>query len=90
MKRDTEVQLIQEHDRVPVATGDRLHVIATPLLMTRDEVATALQVPADTVTHLHRDGQLCGVRIGKHLRWRPEDVHAFVQGLGDDRGAVPV
>ena len=67
-----------------------MQTIATPLLMTKDEVAAALQVPADTVTHLHRDGQLPGVKIGKHLRWRPEDVQAFVQGLGDDRGTAQI
>ncbi len=67
-----------------------MQAISVPLLMTKDEVATALQVPPDTVTHLHRDGQLRGVMVGKHLRWRPEDVHAFVQGLAEDRGAVPV
>ncbi len=61
--------------------------ISCPLLLTRDEVAATLQVPAETIDNLHRTGQLRAWKIGKHLRWRPADVRAFVEKLGDDAGA---
>lgn len=54
------------------------------LLLERDEVARALRVPADTVLNLHRTKQLVAVRVGKHLRWKPADVRAYVDGLGDN------
>lgn len=55
-----------------------------PLVMTKQQVAEALTVSEDTIENLHRVGQLRGVLIGKHLRWRPADVSAFVEGLGGE------
>ena len=59
-------------------------VTGWPLLLTREEVAAVLQVPADTVDNLHRVRHLRGCRVGKHLRWRPDDVRSFVAKLGDE------
>ncbi|GMU22981.1 MAG: hypothetical protein AMXMBFR13_30650 [Phycisphaerae bacterium] len=63
--------------------ADREHVDAAvaPLVLTRDQVAAALQVSAETIEGLHRMGRLRGVRIGRHLRWRPGDVTAYVERL---------
>ena len=55
---------------------------AVHLVLTRKQVAERLQVPVDTVENLHRTGQLRGVKVGKHKRWRPTDVETFVQQLG--------
>lgn len=55
------------------------------LVFTREQVAALLQVSEDTIANLHRTGQLRGVKIGKHLRWRPADVRAFVEGLGKNQ-----
>lgn len=55
----------------------------TPLVFTRAQVATLLQVPEDTVENLHRTGQLSGLKIGKHLRWWPDDVRGFVEALAN-------
>lgn len=52
-----------------------------PLLLNCDQVAALLQVTRDTIQNLHRVRQLRGVKVGKHLRWRPEDVRSFVERL---------
>lgn len=52
-----------------------------PWLLCCDDVAALLQVTRDTIQNLHRVRQLRGVKVGKHLRWRPEDVRSFVEGL---------
>jgi len=56
------------------------------LLLTDEEVGWQLGVPASTVRNLHRVGQLAGVVIGRHLRWRQADVAAFVEGLRPGNG----
>lgn len=56
----------------------------TPLVLTRDQVASVLQVPPDTIENLHRTRQLCGFQIGKHLRWDPDHVRAFAKQLATD------
>lgn len=54
-----------------------------PLVLTVEQVAELLQVSRDTVENLHRTRQLPAVRIGKHNRWRPQDVRRFVENLAD-------
>lgn len=56
-----------------------------PLLLDKDGVAAMLTVSADTVLNLHRVRALPGVLVGKHLRWRPADVVAYVEKLGGDQ-----
>jgi len=51
------------------------------LLLTREETAELLTVPATTIDNLHRTGQLCGVKVGKHLRWTPAVVRQYVDQL---------
>ena len=51
----------------------------TPHVLTCANVARLLQVPEATIDNLHRTGQLCGFRIGKHLRWSPAAVRAFAE-----------
>lgn len=60
-------------------TTSRLEL--TPLVLTKAQVGTLLQVPADTVENLHRTGQLSGFLVGKHLRWLPDDVREFAKAL---------
>ena len=54
------------------------------LLLTREEVSQLLEVPADTITNLHRVRLLPGVKVGKHLRWKPEAVQEYVDGLAPE------
>ena len=54
------------------------------LLLTREEVSQLLEVPPDTIANLHRVRLLSGVKIGKHLRWRPGDVLQYVESLGPE------
>ena len=56
-------------------------VIQSTLVLTCEQVAKMLQVPEDTVKNLHRTRQLPGVMVGKHLRFKPCSVRAFVEGL---------
>jgi len=51
------------------------------LLWTDEQTAGALGVTVNTVEGLHRTGQLVGLKVGRHLRWRPSDVVAFVERL---------
>lgn len=52
-----------------------------PLLMNLDDTACLLAVPPDTVRQLHRVGRLPGVKVGRHLRWAPQQVERFIDGL---------
>ena len=54
---------------------------ATALLLTAEGAAEALAVPESTIRNLHRTGQLPGVLVGKHLRFSPAALHAFVERL---------
>ena len=62
-----------------VPTTIRLELV--PHVLTRAQVATLLQVPEDTIENLHRTGQLSGLKIGKHLRWWPDNVRKFAEAL---------
>ena len=55
-----------------------------PHVLTRAQVAALLQVPEDTIENLHRTGQLSGLKIGKHLRWWPDDVRKFAETLANN------
>jgi len=48
-------------------------------MMTTREVAALLAVPESTVRIKWRDWQLPAYRIGKHLRFRERDVHAWIE-----------
>jgi excisionase family DNA binding protein len=43
-----------------------------------DDLAAALRCPRSTIYWLHAVGRLKGVKIGRMLRFRPEDVQAFL------------
>ena len=53
----------------------------TPLLLTAEAAAMALAVPEATIQNLHRTGQLRGILVGKHLRFSPAQLRAFVERL---------
>lgn len=56
-----------------------------PLVLTAAEAAAMLNVPPVTLVNLHRIGALRGVLVGRHLRWKPADVAAFVESLEPGR-----
>jgi excisionase family DNA binding protein len=45
-----------------------------------DDLAAAFSCPRSTIYWLHSTGRLKGVKIGRMLRFRPEDVQAFLDG----------
>ena len=47
-------------------------------LMPACEVAAILGVPERTVRERWREWNLPAYRIGKHLRWREREVHAWI------------
>ncbi len=55
-----------------------------PLLLDREQVATWLNVDVSTIDNLHRFKRLRGCKVGRALRWRPEDVTRFVAELQPD------
>lgn len=49
-------------------------------LMSVGDLSTVLQVPAATIYAWRYKGiGPTGLRVGKHLRFRPSDVHAWIQ-----------
>jgi excisionase family DNA binding protein len=50
-------------------------------LMTVAEVAGVLRYGEQTVWRMVRHKEIAHVRMGKDIRFRPEDVRAFVAGL---------
>lgn len=59
-----------------------------PLLLTAEGAAKALAVPEATIRNLHRTGQLPGVLVGKHLRFSPAALRAFVERLDAEAGST--
>ena len=53
------------------------------LVLTAEQVAELLAVPVETVRNQRRCKSLRGVLVGKHLRFRLEDVEAYVANLTD-------
>ena len=54
------------------------------LSLTKDEAARALNVSVWTVENITRTGQLRSVKIGKHKRWLPADLQAYIKALPND------
>lgn len=55
---------------------------ATPLvapLLTVNDVTRLLVISRDSVYRLVRSGALKPVRVGERLRFRPEDIDAYLQ-----------
>ena len=48
-------------------------------LLTVNDVARLLVVSRDSVYRLIRDGHLRPVRVGKRLRFRPEDIERYLE-----------
>ncbi len=55
--------------------------VRVTMLLCRSEVACALGLDESSVSNLHRLRRLTGRLVGKSLRWRPVDLHKFVEGL---------
>jgi excisionase family DNA binding protein len=58
-----------------------------PALITPAALATTFGVPVARVYELARRGTLAPIRIGRLLRFRPEDVDAFL-GSGGERPSI--
>ncbi|MCH8880656.1 MAG: helix-turn-helix domain-containing protein [Planctomycetes bacterium] len=75
---------MSQRERVMDDVPTTIKLELTPLVLTRGQVATLLQVPEDTIENLHRTKQLPGFLVGKHLRWRLDDVRGFAETLARD------
>ena len=53
------------------------------LTLTKEQAATALNVPIDTVLNLTRTGQLRSIMVGKHKRWLPGDLRVYIASQQD-------
>jgi excisionase family DNA binding protein len=49
-----------------------------PALLTVNEVARVLAISRDSVYRLVRSGALPSVRVGERLRFRPEQIEAYL------------
>lgn len=47
-------------------------------LLTVKEVAEILRIPVNTVYYLVRKGELCGLRIGKHIRFSSQRIQQYI------------
>ena len=56
------------------------------LLWDKSEVAERLGITPDGVENLHRCRLLVAVKVGKHSRWKPQDVRQYVDGLQPTNG----
>jgi excisionase family DNA binding protein len=60
-------------------TGQRTGTLGgSNKMLSAREVAAILAVPERTVRAKWRDWGLPAYRIGKHLRWRERDLHAWI------------
>jgi DNA binding domain, excisionase family len=50
-----------------------------PELLTPEEVAEVFSVPKTTVYHWARHGTLRCLRIGRHVRFRENDIRDYIQ-----------
>ena len=49
-------------------------------LLRADQVGRVIGCPRSTVYWLYATGRLKGVKLGRMLRFRPEDVQGFIDG----------
>ena len=54
-------------------------------LWTVDDLAAAWQVSAHTIRRWHEDGQIPSIKIGKLVRFSPEDMRAFAHASKQER-----
>ena len=67
-----------------MCNGSDANLSATPLTLTKEQAAAALNVPVDTLLNLTRTGQLRSIMVGKHMRWLLVDLHEYVQNQRSD------
>lgn len=56
--------------------------------LTTSQAAERLGVTAATVANWAKDGQLTGYRIGAHLRFKPDDIQAFIKPAAELEAAA--
>lgn len=68
-----------ERDDHDTTNGRTIMPTTTPRLWTVEDVSTYLGVPVMTVHHWRRSGYgPKGARVGRYLRYRPEDVRGWL------------
>lgn len=58
-------------------------------LLTVEQLAKRLSVNPMTVRRMIRRGQIAAVRIGRAIRFRPEDIDAFLESVKIGKGGAP-
>jgi excisionase family DNA binding protein len=65
--------------------SDRRSAIQSPLLLSPEELAALLGVPLPTIYRWRsRHAGPPGFRVGRHVRYRLEDVHEWLESRRDD------
>jgi excisionase family DNA binding protein len=62
-----------------VHTAPPYEGLRTPPLLTINDVAHQLAISRDSVYRLVRSGSLIPSRVGERLRFRPEDIEAYLE-----------
>jgi excisionase family DNA binding protein len=74
--------IAEQKPQTPGSGGDRL--------LSVDDLSTYLGVPVKTLYQWRHKGLgPRGLRVGRHLRYRRQDVDSWLDGLDDGRRAVP-
>ena len=69
-----------------MATANPSAVVIEPLLSVSD-LSRILQIPTATIYQWHYRGiGPTPIRVGKHLRWRPREVDAWLRQQESHRG----
>ena len=53
-----------------------------PTLLTAEQAAARLQVPKTWMWHAAREGLIPSVRCGRYVRFRPDDIEAWIASGG--------
>ncbi len=64
--------------RRPPATPGKGTLGGSSRLLSARDVAAILGIPERTVRDKWREWRLPAYRIGRHLRWKERDVHAWI------------
>jgi excisionase family DNA binding protein len=60
-------------------------------LLTIEQVAEQLQVPVDTLYYWRsKKAGPAALKVGKYLRWRQEDVDAWLATLAPGSNVIPI
>ena len=85
MNADSQDKIIQQ---IPYLPDGR----PAPVVMTAEETAEMLRLdnkdPMRTLKYFRDEGQLCGFRLGRKVRYRLDDVLVFINKKAEKTGVL--